>query len=113
MRPALRHDRARPPADIAQAAAYWSARRRLGLNDDADEALFAQWRIGAAEAEAFRRAEAAAEMAGALASDPEVLRLRRQARALVQRRTILCWTFLLIGLGGVAGLVWAIWCART
>lgn len=75
----LLHPRGEPPADPDEAAAYWSARRRLGLSTAKDEAAFEAWLADPAHAAAFEAADGPMEALGALAAAPEIQRMRQAA----------------------------------
>ncbi len=61
------------------AAAYWSARRRLGNLGAKDEAAFARWLEDPAHRDAFEAADGLVDGMGALAADAEIRRMREAA----------------------------------
>lgn len=69
------------PEDANMAAAYWSARRRLGTLGARDEAAFARWMEDPAHRAAFEAADGFVDDMGALAADTEIRRMREAALA--------------------------------
>lgn len=69
------------PADPAEAAAYWSARLRLGLMEPGEDHAFRAWLANPAHCAAYDEVEGAIETAGALAAVPEIRQMREAALA--------------------------------
>lgn len=67
------------PSEPDAAAAYWVARRQLGLTDDRDERTFQAWLTIADHAVAYARACEAVDTAGSLAAHPEIAEIRQAA----------------------------------
>jgi ferric-dicitrate binding protein FerR (iron transport regulator) len=109
----FRRSVARPPDAPEAAAAYWSARRRLGLSGARDEAMFAAWLKDPLNAAAFAAVERAMDAAGEFASDPAVEAMRRQARAVRPgMRRAAAWIAGLLVLAAAAVLIWRLRAAR-
>ena len=79
--------------EAREAAAYWLARRQLGLMTSRDQAAFENWLGEAANAAAYDEAEASIASFGAVAASPEVRRMRDAALAapLQARRITIFW----------------------
>jgi len=73
--------RDRSPADAAEVAGSWSARRRLGLLSSAEEQRFQRWLQEPAHRAEYEALEATADLLGAFAADPEILKVRADALA--------------------------------
>jgi transmembrane sensor len=71
----------RIPAGADDAAAFWSARRRLGLMTARDQAAFEAWRADPAHAAAFAAADGVVEEAGEVAALAAVRQMREAALA--------------------------------
>lgn len=67
------------PSDPADAAVYWSARRRLGLTSAAEVRRFGEWLKDPAHRAAYEAVEDAADVAGDFAADPGIRKLRAEA----------------------------------
>jgi len=97
-----------PPADPYAAAAWWSARRRLGFATAREEEAFADWLADPANGMAWEATEGPLEAVGAYAALPEIRALRESALAARQPRSRMVWRW---GVGGaiaaslVAGFV--------
>ncbi len=71
----------RPPADPYEAAAWWSARRRLRLSSAREEEAFAEWLAEPINGMAWEATEGPIEAVGAYAAIPELRELREAALA--------------------------------
>lgn len=90
------------------AAAYWVARRRLGLMSAADEAAFAAWRADPDNAEALIDVESVIEDVGGIAAMAEVRAMREAALAAAPARRP-PWRAIAAGLvAAVLAGVWAV-----
>ena len=70
-----------PPADPYEAAAWWSAKRRLGFASPNDEKVFADWLIDPVHRLAWDETEGSVEAVGELAAHPELRAMREAALA--------------------------------
>lgn len=75
----LRFQRPKPPADPAEAADWWFARRALGRLRPHDERALKRWLAEPLHAAHFEQAERLYAGAGLCAAEPEILRLRAEA----------------------------------
>ena len=80
-----------PPADPDTAAAWWSARRRLGFASARDEEAFAEWLADPVNGMAWEATEGPLEAVGAWAALPEVRALRESALAAGPSRSRTIW----------------------
>jgi transmembrane sensor len=80
-----------PLADPCEAAARWSARRRLGLISARDEEAFALWLEDPANRVAWEATEGPLEAIGAFAAQPEIRALRERALAARPARSRTVW----------------------
>lgn len=79
------------PADPYDAAAWWSARRRLGFTTARDEEAFASWLADPVNAIAWEATEGPLEAVGAHAALPELRELRENALAARPDRSRPVW----------------------
>lgn len=80
-----------PPADPYEAAAWWSARRRLGFASAREEEAFADWLADPANGMAWEATEGPLEAVGAYAALPEIRTLRESALAARPPRSRTIW----------------------
>ncbi|ESQ80366.1 FecR domain-containing protein [Asticcacaulis sp. YBE204] len=71
------------PNDTQEAADWWLARRALGTLTTRDEAAFQAWLSHPTHAEAYAAASELFDDLGALAAEPEMLQLRKEALGVV------------------------------
>lgn len=89
----------RPPADAWEAANWWSARRRLGLLSEREEAALAEWLKDPEHFSAWAVTEAPLTAIGEFASAPEIRSMRDAALKKRSSRSLWFWI-----LGGGASL---------
>lgn len=80
-----------PPADPDAAAAWWSARRRLGFATAREEEAFAEWLADPINGMAWEATEGPIEAVGAWAARPEIRALRESALAARPARSRTFW----------------------
>lgn len=97
--PSLRIDSV--PADPDEAAAYWVARRHLGLISPREEARFSAWLDDPINAAAFHAAAAPFEALGDLAAAPEIRRMRDMALAAAPPKPAVPWRRMAAALAAV------------
>lgn len=98
----------RPPADSYEAAAWWSARRRLGLTGTRDDEAFAEWLAEPENAMAWEATEGPIEAVAVYAARPKLRELREAALAARAPRYHTFWRWAAggaIAASLVAGLV--------
>jgi len=80
-----------PPADPEEAAAWWSARQRLGFTTAREEEAFADWLADPANGMAWEATEGPLEAVAAYAALPEIRALRESALAARPPRSRTIW----------------------
>lgn len=80
-----------PPADPYEAAAWWSARQRLGFTTAREEEAFAEWLADPANGMAWEATEGPLEAVGAYAALPAIRALRESALAARPPRSRTIW----------------------
>ncbi len=80
-----------PPSDPYAAAAWWSARRRLGFAAAREEEAFADWLADPANGMAWEATEGPLEAVGAWAALPEIRALRESALTARPPRSRTIW----------------------
>jgi transmembrane sensor len=81
----------RQPADPYEAAAWWSARRRLGLASVREQEAFAEWLADPANGMAWEATEGPIEAVGAYAAIPQLREMREAALAARAPRSHTFW----------------------
>jgi transmembrane sensor len=97
------------PSDPDSAAAYWIARRELGLTDSREERAFQAWLAISDHAQAYASALEAVAAAGSLAAHPEIADMRQAALTMRPApRPNWHWSWWAAAVASIAALVFAI-----